>query len=273
MMNYTLVPSEISFNKVFTSTRHNNVSSILHVNPEMEVIIVTCGSVVANIGNSEYQINSGYAAFIMPFEPHSFKSVEQSTCHVLLFSCDIIRTFFDFLAHNRPHTKCFKISDETIALINKILPNDNNEVEFVDALACIAPICSEIKNNCSFTNDEYQYDDVFLNALSIANKSYNTPITLESVAKKIGVSPVTLSRKFTENASVNFNAYINSLRCSSAAKLILNSDATFTEISYSVGFGSIRNFNRNFLRFFNCTPSEFKAKPHKISNEINIQEF
>ena len=269
-MEYIFVPGKFERKKFFSSQRHINVTSPYHVNFEMEFIIVSKGTVIMNIQGEEYRINAGHGCFCMPFEPHSFETEKYSECHVLMFTSNLIEHFFEFLMYNKPNTKQFRLSNETARIIDRILPNKTNNVDYTDALACLAPVCSEIKHSCTFTAIKNHYDDIFLQALTIANECYTSQISLDSVAKRIGINPATLSRKFSENAKVNFNTYINSLRCFYAASQITETNNTFTEIAYKSGFGSIRNFNRIFSKHMNCTPTEFKNNPTHPINRIHI---
>ena len=131
---------------------------------------------------------------------------------------------------------------------------------------------SEIRRQCNFTEYKIRYDDVFLEALTIANQSFTSPITLESVARQIGINPTTLGRKFSQNAKVNFSTYVNTLRCNHAATLIKETNESLTDIAYESGFGSIRSFNRSFLECFECTPSQYKKNPVGTSNRIKIKD-
>lgn len=269
-MDYIFVSGKFEEKRLFRSQRHINVDSPYHVNFEMEFIIVTKGTVVMQIQGEEYRINAGQACFCMPFEPHSFATDKYSECHVLLFPSDLIKNFFDFLVRNKPDTKCFDISEEAVGIIDRILPKDNNNADLVDALACVAPICSEIRRKCTFVENEVRYDDIFIHTLSVVNESYTSPITLASVAKRLGVNLATLSRNFSENAKVNFNTYVNSLRCYHAATQIVETDNTFTDIAYLSGFGSIRNFNRVFYKHMGCTPTEYKKHPFRINRATHL---
>ncbi len=269
-MECILVDKNFKSEKLLTSQRHTNVSAPLHVNIEMEFVIVSEGMVKMQIGDEKYNIDAGFACFVMPFEPHSFYTDDNSKCHVLMFSSNIASDFFKFLVSNGSDSKRFEISSEAVAITDKILPCEKNSVDIIDALACIAPICAEIKHKCSFSKGVRLYDDVFFQALSIANESFTTQITLEDVAKKIGINAATLGRKFACNAKVSFTTYINSLRCHYAAVKMLETDDSFTEIAYSSGFGSIRSFNRVFLKHMNQTPSEFKKNPCEINGNIHI---
>ncbi len=267
-MEYIFVPSKFEKKKQFRSQRHINVTCAYHVNFEMEFIIVKKGTVTIKMQGEEHRIGAGQGFFCMPFEPHSFDTETYSECHILLFPSDIVKNFFEFLVHHTTSSRCFDISKEAVKIVDRILPNDDNIADYVDALACLAPICSEIKHKCDFYENECRYDDIFIHALSEVNENYTSPISLDSVAKQIGVNSATLSRTFAENAKVNFNTYVNSLRCYHAATQITETDNTFTDIAYLSGFGSIRNFNRIFYKHMGCTPSEYKKNPFRILKEL-----
>ena len=260
-MEYLFVPKRRKGEKSFKSRRHINVEAPWHGNFEMEFVIVTKGTVIMQIQEEIYKLREGEGCYVMPFEPHSFATEKYSECHVLMFASDVIRHFFDFLASHTPDTKVFSVPSYLVSLIDRFLPDDFNEVEITEAMACLSPICAEIKRQIGFNENKNKYDDIFIEALSIINECYTSQITLDDIAKRIAIDPATLSRKFSQNAKIPLVNYINILRCDFAATQIRETDKTFTEIAYLSGFGSIRSFNRVFQKHMNCTPSEFRKNP------------
>ncbi len=260
-MEYLFVPKRRKGEKSFKSRRHINVEAPWHGNFEMEFVIVTKGTVIMQIQEVIYKLREGEGCYVMPFEPHSFATEKYSECHVLMFASDVIRQFFDFLASHTPDTKVFSVPSYLVSLIDRFLPDDFNEVEITEAMACLSPICAEIKRQIGFKENKNKYDDIFIEALSIINECYTSQITLDDIAKRIAIDPATLSRKFSQNAKIPLVNYINILRCDFAATQIRETDKTFTEIAYISGFGSIRSFNRVFQKHMNCTPSEFRKNP------------
>ncbi len=71
-MEYIFTPNELKLTRLFSSARHINVKAPLHINYEMEIVIVTKGTVCMQIAGEGYEISEGHASFVMPFEPHSF---------------------------------------------------------------------------------------------------------------------------------------------------------------------------------------------------------
>ena len=86
----------------------------------------------------------------------------------------------------------------------------------------------------------------------------NSNITLENVAKKIGVHPVHISRAAPKYLSVSLGEYIRKIKLNRATRLLLDSNKTLTEIAYQAGFSDQSNFNRVFKSYYQVTPGYFR---------------
>ena len=85
-------------------------------------------------------------------------------------------------------------------------------------------------------------------------------IDLEHISAQFGIHPVTVSKMFRKNLYSTFGEVLSNIRVSRARALLKNSKRTVTEIGYECGFGSLRNFNRVFLKHIGCTPREYREK-------------
>jgi AraC-like DNA-binding protein len=63
---------------------------------------------------------------------------------------------------------------------------------------------------------------------------------------------------FKENYRVTFVEYLNSVRIGHACRLLSDNEKNIVEIAYSCGFNTLANFNRQFKKFKNMTPSEYR---------------
>ena len=252
----------------FACSVHRNVDAILHVNFSMEIVIVDEGKLHVKIGNNEYDINAGQAVFVQPFEAHSFLSKEDNLSRVIVFSADLAEEFFEFIK-SHSHKGClFDVSEDVLSFVRRVMPENADEIDNMHAKAILAPLCYEITEKLCFEESDDNFEDVFLKALQYINRHFPEKLSLNTVAKEVGIHPVTLSRKFTHNANMSFNSYLNYQRCSYAAMLIEKSGVSFTDAAYASGFGSIRSFNRVFLERYGVTPSEFKHCPEKIRDKF-----
>ncbi|MBQ8893874.1 MAG: helix-turn-helix transcriptional regulator [Clostridia bacterium] len=243
---------------LFSSKRHRDVTCPWHFNAFMEIILTDEGVVLADIGGEEYRVPAGWGLFIPPFVPHHFSSPEHNRCHVLMFSGSLVSYFEEFLKKNEAKTSLFIPSKESLLLVASILPGESNDVDYIHGQAVLVPLCSEIYDQCGFQPRAETTPDSLEAAMAYINEHFTERITLESVARAVGIHPVTLSRNLTEQGRTNFSSYLNYLRCSYAAALIKSSNSTVSEIAYAVGFGSIRNFNRAFLKIYQLTPTQFR---------------
>lgn len=262
-MSYqTYFKGDISENALI-SNRYANVECPNHIHFNMEIVIVTSGVLNMRIRANDYSIPAGHCAIIMPFDAHSFSSKQYNECIVIGFSDTLVKSFFDIVRYNTPSTNVFKASVDTLSVLDRILPDKKCTADIIHSKAVLYPLCCEAYDKCGFINDKKEFDSIFTETLKVINAKYLENISLESVASEVGVSPVTISRKFSKNAGMSFSMYVGYLRCRNAAMLIREQNLTLTEIAFASGFGCIRSFNRAFLRAFNVTPSDYK-KNHEF---------
>jgi AraC-like DNA-binding protein len=75
-----------------------------------------------------------------------------------------------------------------------------------------------------------------------------------------------LYRKIHAITNQNVGDFIFSIRLVCAAKLMLNTTQTISEIAFRVGFKDNAHFTRRFKQYFKMTPSAFIKKFRKQNN-------
>ena len=93
---------------------------------------------------------------------------------------------------------------------------------------------------------------------SYVSGNFKHSITLESMARDLGVSKYVLSRIFSKTFHKNFNQYLNDARLGYACQRLENTNDTITELCLDSGFKSLRTFNRAFKEKFKTSPSEYR---------------
>ena len=88
---------------------------------------------------------------------------------------------------------------------------------------------------------------------------------VSQLASEIGWSRSHTFKKVKSVTGISVNQFIKEARLQEAAKLILNSNLTASEISYKVGFSSPSYFNKCFSKYYGLTPGEYKEQKNKIS--------
>ncbi len=95
------------------------------------------------------------------------------------------------------------------------------------------------------------------------NDNYMDEIRLAQLADIAGMSPSAFSRFFKMHTGRNLSDYIIDIRLGFAARMLVDTNMSISEISFDCGFNNLSNFNRIFKRKKGCSPSEFRENYHK----------
>lgn len=84
------------------------------------------------------------------------------------------------------------------------------------------------------------------------------PFSVKELAKKIGVNPNYLSRRFSEEEGITLSEYRMHARIKAAANLLKYSKYKVGEISEYFCFSSASRFGSYFKRFYGITPTQYR---------------
>ncbi len=247
------------FGLYYTSfARHKNVTCISHLHTSLEVVCVTKGCVKMTVNGKGRSIGEGQATIIMPLEVHSFDEGENSECLVCVFSRNLVESFFDKVCNSIPQKPVCLLGKSTLDYVCDKFPDGENG-EILKAQAVLLTLCEEIYEKCEFSATESRQETVFLKAVEYTAENFTEIPGLSSVAEQLGVNSAYLSRVFKENSRQDYTDYLNLLKCSYAARLLIRSypELNISQIALTSGFGSIRSFNRVFCGVFSMTPREY----------------
>lgn len=155
---------------------------------------------------------------------------------------------------------------ETLNLL--MSSNNYNTFSFIEKTFQIASeILNYYNNDLSYNKEKSKATENRIeNILSYIDKNYEKKITLEDLAKLEYMNMNYLSSYFKQNLGVGFNEYLANFRLNKTINELINSNKSINEISKSVGFSSVRSYNRIFNKKYGMTPSTYRAN---ISKNIN----
>lgn len=84
--------------------------------------------------------------------------------------------------------------------------------------------------------------------------------TLESAARRAGLSPRTLSRRFEDEAQTTFREVLQRARLLRATELLSDEGARVTDVALAVGFESPAAFTRAFGALLGESPKEYQKR-------------
>jgi AraC-like DNA-binding protein len=141
----------------------------------------------------------------------------------------------------------------------------------VTLLAAFALQLAELLNRL-VTEESNAEPEVVVKAKRFVNANLEEKISLESVASHVGVSPYYFCKVFKQAAGMTLTEYVNRRRVEWAKRLLLNPRSRVTEVAFDVGFQSISQFNRSFLKYVWESPTRYRETLEARSSLRSVQK-
>ena len=144
-----------------------------------------------------------------------------------------------------------------------------DELQFLNC----TEILKEMQNAEDIENWAYKKFEYILNAISenhgrrtsstvklaidYIEQHYTSEISLDDVAKFVGISPQHFSKIFKMETGTNYVDWLSDLRIEQAKKYLSSGERTIKEICYLVGYKDPNYFSRIFKKIVGMSPSEY----------------
>ncbi|MFY1828397.1 helix-turn-helix transcriptional regulator [Myxococcus fulvus] len=99
-------------------------------------------------------------------------------------------------------------------------------------------------------------------ARDLMDREFDSPLTVESVARVAAMSPAHFSRRFRKEYGESPYAYLMTRRIERAMALLRRGDQSVTDVCMAVGCSSLGSFSASFTRLVGMPPSDYRAKEH-----------
>ncbi len=217
-----------------------------HLHRSFEFLYVKDGQMQVTINNKTFTINKNECIIILPYEIHSFSTIDTSDSYISVFSPEFVKTFHNMIYAKYLENPVFTLSPpvKTLVLNKVFLDNDN----IIEMKAYFYLICSEAIRNTNILSTARSDYELLHKSLNYIQENFTKNISLRSIASKLGYSYTYLSRYLNNVLGISFVDFINENRINYALYLLKNTENSITDIAYECGYSSIRSFNRNFLK-------------------------
>lgn len=129
----------------------------------------------------------------------------------------------------------------------------------ITLLAAFAIQLSEFLNRL-LVEDINAEPDIVIKAKQFINAGLEDKVLLEAVSHHVGVSTFYFCKVFKLSTGMTLTEYVNRRRVERAKQKLLNPQNRVTEVAFEVGYQSLSQFNRSFLRYVGVSPSRFRER-------------
>ena len=98
-----------------------------------------------------------------------------------------------------------------------------------------------------------------LRAKALADSRYFESISVDDMARTVGLSRAHFSRQFRRAYGESPHSYLLTRRMERAASLLRTTDRSVADICFSVGLQSVGSFTSSFSRTYGMSPTAYRA--------------
>ena len=95
-------------------------------------------------------------------------------------------------------------------------------------------------------------------AKAFIRNNFQFPISVEDVARSVGVSPNYLAGLFQKEGEMSPKAYLTEIRMQAAKNLLLESSSAIGDIAKAVGYRNPLHFSKIFRSYYGVSPLQFR---------------
>ena len=261
-----------------------------HWHDELEIVIITEGTVNIHIANREFTLSAGDGIFVNQGILHS-ATLETKTGHqhamvfnprTIAHSDDLIWKTYMAPTLGNPNLPLIKLSS-SIPWQKEILKLSDNAwtqgayekkdypIHVREQLTRVFAIISshmELLQNESVYTDRFHKDELRIKkCLTFIENNFASSITIDDIAKSADISVSSCLRLFKDVLETTPIKYLLKYRLLKICEeLNKNPGTTISNVAYSNGFSDATYFNRCFKKEYKITPSEY------ISQVVRLNE-
>lgn len=245
----------------------------LHWHLEYELILVLSGKFHLTLDGRQYILEAGDSVWISDGIIHGGKP---ENC---IYECVV----FDLTALLRDTPLCKKSAGEFLndsSIFSGLLEKNSVSAKIADAIfeamekeqkgyewitiGLLWQLMGSLLNNRNIKNSKGAQNRQQITrlkaVLSYIRDNYGRQITLSELAKLAGMSPRYFCRAFSAMTGKTPMAYLNYYRIENAGERLRLTDSSITEIALECGFNDMSYFSKQFKKYKNATPSQYRKQ-------------
>lgn len=258
-----------------------------HYHPEYELVLITKSTGRRMVGDHIGYFQEGDLVFMGPVLPHVWvNDTEYVNGHaqspaeaiVIQFVESFLGEFFLNIPELEQFKKFLRYSKRGIAINGKAREKINdlmrkmlhqNGLQRLASLFTIFDILSGCSDYQILANPNFEQQvqsggcsDRFNKITEYIMRNFTNDITLAEIAGVANMGITAFCNFFKQHHKVTFVEYLNAVKIGHACKMLGEQDQNVVGVAYHSGYNTLANFNRQFKKIKNMTPSEYRKTLH-----------
>lgn len=228
----------------------------IHWHEFYEIEYITKGSGRAVINGEAFPLSPGTLLFLTPVDFEMLDVSEESELINIAFSDNLILP-----KTAAALTSCVVLYDFPDMLFQQLCSGLSQKDMWSADIArqLLNCILMEVARGAQKNDTPLPFDSSLVRqAVRFIQIHFREPITLQDVSRHVGLSPNYFSTLFHQTMEMNFKTYLTHLRLNYAAKALVLTDSSISDICFISGFNDFANFSRAFKKQYALSPSQYK---------------
>ena len=250
-----------------------------HLHYHLELVYMLDGCTNCAVDTGEYTLQSGDVLLVFPNQVHRYDPADKEKYLLFIINPDLMPELsrsFSGVAPTSPLVHGVGNDPYMHELLMTLSRTEQMPADYRDAITkgYLLAFFGELLSRMSFKESNHSDSLTLRSIVSYCAQNYSRELTLATLEDELHLSKYYISHLFGSKIGTGFNDYINALRVSEACRYLRRSNKSITEISTLVGFGTLRTFNRAFVKQVGMSPSEYRktalgsVEPERTKSEV-----
>ena len=243
-------------------------ASVFNWHENVEIISVVKGRGYVLVGEERILLREGEITVIPPNRLHAFSASEGEE---MCYRCLIIDRSFLSEHHFSGETSFLQvIRDDAvfsdIEAFDRFWTMEEStcawRVQHLRLLALQIYLClaENYAARDSVTAGETHVMAAVKEALGFIRAEYARDISLDAIARYVGMSKYYFAREFRRITGLSVVAYLNAVRCERAKRLLTEGEESIGNVGALCGFPNASYFTQTFREQVGCTPTQYRRR-------------
>lgn len=238
-----------------------------------EIVFLTKGKGAHWIDGIRYEVTPPILYFITQNQVHNWELENEPDGYVIIIKKSFIEKSLDFelkmLLHRAGNVPCLPIAENaTIHHLFELLTEENKmdtQSNFSVIEGLLKALLAKIENiSGTAVNRSSKKADFYESFLAILNQGNPVKSKIAYYAGLLNTTPQNLNAACRKAVDLPATTILSDFIINEAKRLLLYTDKTVSEISFSLNFNDPSHFVKYFKRLSGLTPQSFRSTPFQM---------